>query len=231
MNSLLIKDKIKSVRLGDIKRYEKNNKKHSPEQIERIKKSIDEFGYLQPMVLNKDLVLVVGDCRYLSLQERDEEEIVEYIDASYLDEKQIKRLRIIDNKIASQDYDIDIIKEEALDIYSDMEEIDIDLVSNDLCMDADEIDDMFDIGIDIEKDSDEKPSRSHSENTGQFILKYPMDEYNEVKSACIKIMNGKDIESVSTAIKVAVIEMAKGLPEVNESSGCEDLDNDPFFND
>ena len=46
-----------------IKPYIKNAKKHPKKQVEQIAKSIEEFGFNQPIVVDKDNVVIVGHGR------------------------------------------------------------------------------------------------------------------------------------------------------------------------
>jgi len=49
--------------ITDIKPYSKNAKKHPKRQIEQIAASIKEFGFNQPIVVDKDNTLIVGHGR------------------------------------------------------------------------------------------------------------------------------------------------------------------------
>ena len=49
--------------------YEFNVKEHPQWQIEQIMKSIQEFGFLDPIGINKDLQIIEGHGRYLALKE------------------------------------------------------------------------------------------------------------------------------------------------------------------
>lgn len=63
-----MKLKIEYVDIDTIKPYKNNAKKHPQEQIEQIKKSIQEFGNNDPIaVWNNEIV--EGHGRYLALQE------------------------------------------------------------------------------------------------------------------------------------------------------------------
>jgi len=52
----------------EIKPYEKNAKKHPKKQIEQVANSIKEFGMNQPIVVDKEGVIIVGHGRYEALQ-------------------------------------------------------------------------------------------------------------------------------------------------------------------
>ena len=80
-----------------VKPYKRNTKKHTPEQVEMIARSITEFGFRQPLVVDRDNVLIIGHgrlaaARLLGLSD------VPCVRADDLTEEQVKALRIVDNK-------------------------------------------------------------------------------------------------------------------------------------
>lgn len=50
--------------IEEIKPYSKNAKKHPEKQIKQIADSIKEFGFNQPIVIDKNNEIVVGHGRY-----------------------------------------------------------------------------------------------------------------------------------------------------------------------
>lgn len=90
---------IKNVKIEEIKKYSKNNKKHPSAQIEALKNSIQQFGFNQPIVLDESKTILVGHARYeaavlLNLK------IVPCLIIEKLNEGQKRAYRIADNKIA-----------------------------------------------------------------------------------------------------------------------------------
>ena len=57
---------IENVAISEIKPYEYNAKKHDEKQIVNVAESIRQFGWQQPLVLDKDKVIIIGHCRYLA---------------------------------------------------------------------------------------------------------------------------------------------------------------------
>lgn len=57
---------IKMININDVIPYEKNAKKHPEEQVEYIANSIKRFGWKQPIVIDKQNVVVVGHGRLLA---------------------------------------------------------------------------------------------------------------------------------------------------------------------
>ena len=54
---------IKQIKIQDIKPYEKNAKKHTRKQIDQVANSIKRFGFVQPLVIDKNNELIIGHCR------------------------------------------------------------------------------------------------------------------------------------------------------------------------
>jgi ParB-like chromosome segregation protein Spo0J len=57
---------IEYINPKDLVPYSKNAKKHPSEQVKRIAKSIKEFGFRQPIVIDKDNVVIIGHGRLLA---------------------------------------------------------------------------------------------------------------------------------------------------------------------
>ena len=89
--------------------YANNHKVHSEDQINRLASIIAEFGFDQPIVVDKDMVIGKGHCRReaaIKLRMK----LVPVIVNDMLDEYQFKAMRIADNKISSTDYNYDALK-------------------------------------------------------------------------------------------------------------------------
>jgi site-specific DNA-methyltransferase (adenine-specific) len=63
-----LRNKITLMALSDITPYE-NNPRNNEEAVEKVANSIKEFGFNQPIVVDKDNVIIVGHTRYLAAQE------------------------------------------------------------------------------------------------------------------------------------------------------------------
>ena len=126
--------RIEYVPIDSIKPYEKNAKLHPQEQVEHIANSIREFGFRQPLVIDKDGLLVIGHGRLLAAKKLGLD-AVPCVRADDLTEDQIKALRLVDNKTNESEWDFDILPEE-LDSISDFDmqefgfELNIDFSEN-----------------------------------------------------------------------------------------------------
>lgn len=52
--------KIEYVNINDIKPYKNNAKRHPKKQIEQIKKSIEDFGFNDPIAIDENNVIIEG---------------------------------------------------------------------------------------------------------------------------------------------------------------------------
>lgn len=111
---------IENVKVSALKPYEKNAKKHPKEQIEFIANSIREFGFRQPLVIDKNNVLVIGHGRLAAAKKLGIKE-VPCVRADDLTDEQIKALRLADNKTNESEWDLELLNVEIDDI------IDIDM--------------------------------------------------------------------------------------------------------
>lgn len=101
--------KIEEIEIDKLIPYEFNNKIHDITQVDRIANSLKEFGFLQPLVIDKDNILIVGHGR-LEGAKKLWLKTVPCIRAENLTETQIKKYRILDNKLNESERDIPNLK-------------------------------------------------------------------------------------------------------------------------
>lgn len=109
--------KIEYVNINEIKPYSKNAKLHPAEQIEQIKKSIEQFGMDDPIgVWNNEIV--EGHGRLIACKELGYTE-VPIIRLDHLTDEERKAYTLAHNKLTmNSDFDIDILNEELENIKS-----------------------------------------------------------------------------------------------------------------
>lgn len=104
-------DNIVYKSIKDLKPYKKNAKKHPKEQIEQIANSIKEFGFTQPVLIDKNNCVVAGHGRILGAKKAGLKE-VPTLCLDDLTEEQIKAYRLADNKLNESEWDAKLLDEE-----------------------------------------------------------------------------------------------------------------------
>lgn len=107
--------KVEMRALDTIKPYEKNAKKHDQTQIDNVAESIRQYGFVQPIVVDKDGVIVIGHCRALGAKKLGLKE-VPCVCVDDLTPEQVNALRIVDNKTNESDWDLDLLEKELPEI-------------------------------------------------------------------------------------------------------------------
>lgn len=86
------------VSLSSIKPYD-NNPRFNDNAIDPLVKSIENFGFLVPIVVDKDGVIITGHTRYEASRKLGLE-TVPVIYATHLTDEQVKAFRIADNRLS-----------------------------------------------------------------------------------------------------------------------------------
>ena len=141
--------------LSDIKPYEKNpRKKHN---IQKVMKSIKDFGFQQPLVVDRAGTIIVGHSRYLASQELGLETVPVVI--ADLSPENAKAYRIADNKTnEDSEWDFNLLNKE----FTDLLDINFDLEGTGF--DPKELEDFF--TFDKEEEAQKVKSEKHCPNCG-----------------------------------------------------------------
>ena len=119
-------------RLDELQPYE-NNPRKNDSAVPYVAESIKRYGFKNPIIIDKDGVIVAGHTRYLASIELGLDK-VPCIIADDLTEEQIKEFRLVDNKTSEfAGWDFDMLSEELQNLDFDFDfqfpeppEIDID---------------------------------------------------------------------------------------------------------
>lgn len=139
---------------------------HPAEQVGRIANSIKEFGWQQPLVVDKNNVLVIGHGRLLAAKQLGLKE-VPVVCADQLDDEQIKALRLADNKTAESAWDDGLLTLELNDI------LDIDMSQFGFDLDLGEDDGVGNLEYDDPRD----PSFQHNAFENQDRMQFPCTSF------------------------------------------------------
>lgn len=126
--------KIEYIDKNELKTYANNAKIHTAEQVEQIKKSIQEFGFNDPIAVWKDNEIIEGHGRLMAVLEMDDITEVPIIRLDNLSDEQRRAYMLVHNKLTmNTDFDIELLGLELDDI------IDIDMEQYGFDLDIDEI--------------------------------------------------------------------------------------------
>lgn len=90
---------FKLVSVDKLVPYQNNARTHSPEQINKLRSSLREFGFINPIIIDRDYGIIAGHGRLLAAKEEGMTE-VPCVFADHLTEAQKKAYIIADNRMA-----------------------------------------------------------------------------------------------------------------------------------
>lgn len=103
------------VAIKDLKPYDKNPRKNDG-AVDAVAESIDQCGYITPIVCDENLLILAGETRLKALKKRRVKR-AEVLQVTGLTEEQKKKYRLLDNKVGEiAEWDIDLLAEELTDI-------------------------------------------------------------------------------------------------------------------
>lgn len=102
---------VKEKSVKELKPYAKNAKKHDKTQIANVAKSIEKYGFVQPIVIDRENVIVIGHCRYEAAKKLKLDK-VPCVCVDDLTPEEINALRLVDNKSNESEWDMDILPDE-----------------------------------------------------------------------------------------------------------------------
>lgn len=193
---------IEYVGIRHIKPYAKNAKKHDQRQIDNVAESIKQFGFAQPLVIDKDGELIIGHCRLEAAKKLGLAE-VPVVRMDTLTEEQVKKLRLLDNKLNESEWDFPVLLDDVLDL--DFSEFDIDFGLN-TSDDSDGLLDNF-----TEADMSHDSSGYMDRDTFNMTFSFPID-LKETIEANVKMMT-------KAVANIAVAEFLRDYEKESDDNG------------
>jgi site-specific DNA-methyltransferase (adenine-specific) len=149
--------------LSEITPYAKNAKKHDKTQIANVAESIKQYGFVQPIVIDRDGVIVIGHCRALAAKKLGMK-TVPCVCVDDLTPEQVNALRLVDNKSNESDWDFDLLKDELPEL--DLSAFDFDWgISDDITEEVEE-----DEALEVDEVSDPVTKRGDIWQLGRHRL-------------------------------------------------------------
>lgn len=116
-------ERLEKVNIDKLVPYARNARTHSKEQILQLRASLREFGFVNPVIVDKDLNIIAGHGRVLAAKEEGITE-VPCVFAEHLTEAQKRAYIIADNRLAlNAGWDTEMLSVEL----SELQGVDFDL--------------------------------------------------------------------------------------------------------
>lgn len=90
---------FKLIEIGRLVPYQNNSRTHTPEQVMKIRSSLREFGFINPVIIDRDLGVIAGHGRLIAAKDEGYTQ-VPCVFADELTEAQKKAYIIADNRLA-----------------------------------------------------------------------------------------------------------------------------------
>jgi len=156
---------IKSISLSKIKRYKNNPRTHDEKQIEILVQNIKTNGYINPIIVDKKMVIIAGHGRHQALEKiygkKDPKINIVIAD---LTPKESRKQRIADNKIGElSKWDEELLSQEIMSIFDkvsrDAIEMDTGFSEKELVAMGGDFESLFDDGMGDTNKDDEIPNK------------------------------------------------------------------------
>lgn len=106
---------VQSIKISEVKPYDKNPR-NNDQGVDAVAKSIKEFNWQQPIVVDKDNIIIVGHTRYKAAKKLGMDKVPVVV-ADNLSPEQVKAYRLADNKTGElTDWDMGLLDDELADI-------------------------------------------------------------------------------------------------------------------
>lgn len=206
---------VRNISVKDLIPYERNTKKHDKTQINNVAESIKQYGFVQPIVIDKNNVVVIGHCRLLAAKQLKMKE-VPCVCVEDLTDEQVKALRIVDNKSNESEWDFDILPDELAEL--DLSDFDFDFgIDNE----KEETDVVEDEAPEVDEENEPIAKLGDIWQLGRHRL---MCGDSTDKETVELLMDGKKADMVFTDPPYALFGNSTGVAGI-----CDDKMTRPFF--
>ena len=189
---------IKKVPIKQLKFAPYNPRKMDEKEFEKLKRSIAEFGYVEPLVVNKRTMHVVGGNQRLKALKELGFKLVDVVFVD-LDDYREKALNIALNKISGQ-WDIPKLKELLVEIDTGL--FDIELTG----FDFDEIEKMIYFPEDDKEEHEEEVEIERLEQIGEAVVsRGDVWELGKHRLMCGDATNREDVEILMNGEKADMV--------------------------
>lgn len=208
--------------------YINNARTHSPEQIKKLRSSLREFGFINPVIIDRDYNVIAGHGRIAAAKEENLKEIP-CVFADHLSEAQKKAYIIADNRMAMDaGWDEELLRVEIESLQA--EDFDIGLTG----FDEKEIADLFGSGDETEVKDDDYDLTAALEKAA-FVQRGDIWTVGRHRLMCGDATSSEDVSALMGETKANLIltdppygvsfKSSSGLTIQNDS-----MKNEEFYN-
>ena len=208
--------------------YINNARTHSPEQIKKLRSSLREFGFINPVIIDRDFNVIAGHGRIAAAKEENLKEIP-CVFADHLSEAQKKAYIIADNRMAMDaGWDEELLRVEIESLQA--EDFDIGLTG----FDEKEIADLFGSGDETEVKDDDYDLTAALEKAA-FVQRGDIWNVGRHRLMCGDATSSEDVSALMGETKANLIltdppygvsfKSSSGLTIQNDS-----MKNEEFYN-
>lgn len=155
-------NKLELIGIDELIPYANNARTHSKEQIIKLRSSLREFGFVNPVLIDKDKTIIAGHGRVMAAKEEGIKEIPCVL-VEHLTEAQKKAYIIADNKLAldagwdNQLLEVELKALEELDFNLELTGFDLEEIDKILMLDQEVVEDDFDVDQALNEPTISKP--------------------------------------------------------------------------
>ena len=195
---------IQQIDISLIKPYDKNPRKIPDKAIGLVAQSIKNFGWQQPIVVDKQNIIVVGHNRYEAAKQLGINKVP--IQIADLNEEQAKAYRIADNRVNEETgWNYNFLQDELNVLMA--KEVDLNLTG----FSSSELDSMFNKEIvdtiDETQDEVDSDNEMHILNDVKMIQLFFSPEKEQIfREKIQQIKNENNIDNISDAVFYALTE-------------------------
>lgn len=212
------------VPLSKLVPYINNARTHSPEQITKLRSSLREFGFVNPVIIDRDYGIIAGHGRVMAAKEEGIEE-VPCVFVDYLTEAQKKAYIIADNRFAQDaGWDEELLRIE-IEALQGMD-FDVGLTG----FDDDEIADLFDANGKSEAEDDDFDLSAALEKAS-FVQRGDIWTVGRHRLMCGDATSTEDVDALMDGKKANLIVTDPPYNVDFKSSNGLSIKNDKLEND
>ena len=212
------------VPLSKLVPYINNARTHSPEQITKLRSSLREFGFVNPVIIDRDYGIIAGHGRVMAAKEEGIEE-VPCVFVDYLTEAQKKAYIIADNRFAQDaGWDEELLRIE-IEALQGMD-FDVGLTG----FNDDEIADLF-AGDDKSEAEDDDFDLSAALEKASFVQRGDIWTVGRHRLMCGDATSAEDVAALMDGKKANLIVTDPPYNVAFESSDGLSIKNDKMAND